>query len=69
MLGPGGVVGIEEAFTMCASLMCRLCEEPGASVGCTEHNCAAVSHVLCARDEGWGVNEELFDAKCPEPET
>ena len=61
----GKLLGLEEGVEQCRNLLCRECVRVGASMGCTHHGCHRVVHVGCAKDGGWGVEEDTLDARCP----
>ena len=61
----GKLLGLKEGVEQCKTLVCRVCERVGASMGCTQHGCKAVVHVVCGKDGGWGVDEDRLDARCP----
>eukprot|EP00092_Neocalanus_flemingeri_P018730 GFUD01020285.1.p1 GENE.GFUD01020285.1~~GFUD01020285.1.p1 ORF type:complete len:176 (+),score=62.37 GFUD01020285.1:83-610(+) len=61
----GNLLGLEEGVEQCKTLLCGKCETSGASVGCTQHRCEEVVHLVCGREAGWGMDEDRLDARCP----
>uniref|UniRef100_A0A1A7YJ52 PHD-type domain-containing protein n=1 Tax=Iconisemion striatum TaxID=60296 RepID=A0A1A7YJ52_9TELE len=60
----GKVYGLEEAVKVAQEMMCSVCHEPGASLGCFFKGCGNKYHYRCALESGCVLVEENFSMKC-----
>ncbi|XP_069124421.1 uncharacterized protein CG5098-like isoform X2 [Argopecten irradians] len=59
------VYGLEEATRIASSMVCSVCKESGAMVGCLHKGCSQKYHFYCAIETGCSLEEENFSLWCP----
>lgn len=58
------LVGLQDATWMSAQYDCVYCSKPGALLCCLKRGCKTTSHVPCARESNWLLDELTFWAHC-----
>ncbi|XP_060071741.1 uncharacterized protein LOC132551599 [Ylistrum balloti] len=59
------VYGLEEATRIASSMVCSVCKESGAMMGCLHKGCSQKYHFYCAIETGCSLEEENFSLWCP----
>jgi hypothetical protein len=58
------LLGLDEAIRQSHRELCSKCYLTGCTLGCVENGCRETAHFLCARQSGWSIDLESFQALC-----